>query len=148
VPAHLHPELAPGEFRAFLKAHTHPDPLNADASDAGEAAGLSRTSSWLSRNVSARRGTQDLGRKRSMLSRQYQPTLGDNVDEERPPVPVRDRNSVYGGREGEQGLTLEDLQNLEMVMNEADETDDPEEMRSILRRTLSMNKAPGCEFDW
>ncbi|ORY28792.1 hypothetical protein BCR39DRAFT_186396 [Naematelia encephala] len=145
VPAHLHPELAPGEFRAFLKAHTRTDPANADETEIGEA-GMSRSSSFLGR-ASSRRSSEGLGRKRSMLSRQYQPKSGDHVEEERPPVPVRNRDSIYGGRSGEKGLTLEDLQKLEMAMDEAEGTDDPATMRSVLRRSLSMNKAPGFLHD-
>ncbi|WVW79401.1 hypothetical protein I302_101370 [Kwoniella bestiolae CBS 10118] len=143
VPAHLHPELAPGEFRAFLKSHTHPDPTHADAAEAGEAPGLSRSPSWLSRNPS-RRGAEGLGRKRSMLSRQYQPKPGDDVENEAPPLPTRRPASIYGGRSGEKGLTLNDLQKLEELVDEADEVDDdPEAMRTLLRRSLSMNVAPG-----
>ncbi|KAK8844103.1 hypothetical protein IAR55_006897 [Kwoniella newhampshirensis] len=143
VPAHLHPELAPGEFRAFLKSHTHPDPTHADGAEAGEAPGLSRSPSWVSRNPS-RRGVEGLGRKRSMLSRQYQPKPGDNVEQERPPLPSRRPSSIYGGRSGEKGLTLEDLQKLEELVEEADEVDDdPNTMRTLLRRSLSMNVAPG-----
>ena len=144
VPAHIHPELAPGEFRAFLKSHTHPDPLHADPSEAGEAAGLSRSPSWLARNNSGRRG-EGLGRKRSMLSRQYQPKHGDKVEEEVPPVPDRRRASIFGGRTGEKGLTLDDLQKLETIIDE-EGADDPETMRKLLRRSLSLNVAPGCEL--
>ncbi|WVF65522.1 hypothetical protein IAT40_000250 [Kwoniella sp. CBS 6097] len=146
VPAHLHPELAPGEFRAFLKSHTHPDPTSADAAEAAEAPGLSRSPSWLARNPS-RRGTEGLGRKRSMLSRQYQPRAGDNVEEERPPLPSRRPASIYGGRSGEKGLTLNDLQKLEEIVDEVDEVDDPAKMRQLLRRSLSTNVAPGLLQD-
>jgi len=52
VPAHLHPELAPGEFRNFLKQHTHAAPEHANADDAGEAPGVQRSSSWLARSNS------------------------------------------------------------------------------------------------
>lgn len=145
VPAHLHPELAPGEFRAFLKSHTSPDPTHADASDARDAPGMSRSPSWMSRNPS-RRGSEGLGRKRSMLSRQYQPSAGDNVEEERPPLPTPRPLNIYGGRSGEKGLTLEDLQKLEQLVDEAGEDDDPENMRNLLRRSLSMNVAPGCKL--
>lgn len=80
-----------------------------------------------------------------MLSRQYQPKIGDNVEDEVPPLPDRQRASIYGGRSGEKGLTLQDLQQLEMIVDEAGESDDPDQMRSLLRRSLSMNVAPGCE---
>ncbi len=80
-----------------------------------------------------------------MLSRQYQPKAGDQVENERPPMPNTQRASIYGGRTGEKGLTLEDLQKLEIIVDEAGETDDPADMRKLLRRSLSMNVAPGCE---
>ena len=143
VPAHLHPELAPGEFRAFLKSHTHSDPEHADASDAGDVAGMSRSPSFLARSGSSR--SAGLGRKRSMLSKQYQPRVGDGVEEDVPPVPARNRDSIYGGRSGEKGLTLQDLQKLEELVEEAGD-DDPEQMRTLLRRSLSMNVAPGCKW--
>lgn len=172
VPAHLHPELAPGEFRAFLKAHTH-DPESVEEVDvhapgiggAGPGpGGMRRAGSLLGRNASgaaaaaggARGPTESggsgggLGRKRSMLSRQYHPKAGDKVEEEAPPVPTlsrsnSQRSSIYGGRSGEKGLTLEDLQKLEMLADEAALSEDPESMRRLLRRSLSMNVAPGCE---
>ncbi|RSH95003.1 hypothetical protein EHS25_000088 [Saitozyma podzolica] len=153
VPAHLHPELAPGEFRAFLKAHTHADPANADASEAGEAPGLARSPSWLARRESSKLGSgvgvgvgradSGLGRKRSMLSRQYHPRAGDHVEEEMPPLPRSNRASIYAGRGGDQGLTLHDLQKLEMLVEQAGDSDDPAEMRKLLRRSLSLNVAPG-----
>lgn len=81
-----------------------------------------------------------------MLSRQYQPSAGDNVEEERPPLPTPRPLNIYGGRSGEKGLTLEDLQKLEQLVDEAGEDDDPENMRNLLRRSLSMNVAPGCKL--
>ena len=142
VPAHLHPELAPGEFRNFLKQHTHDDPEHANAEEVGEAAGLQRNPSWLARSASRR---ESLGRKRSMLSKQYHPKAGDNVEEEVPPMPSRQRSSVYGGKSGDKGLTLQDLQQLEAIVDQADEEGDPDAVRSMLRRTLSTNRSPGCE---
>ncbi|KAI9636986.1 uncharacterized protein MKK02DRAFT_45695 [Dioszegia hungarica] len=146
VPAHLHPELAPGEFKAFLKAHTSADPEDADGDDTGAAPGLARSGSWLNRRGSGRRaGGDGLGRKRSMLSKQYQPRAGDAIEEEVPPVPTRNgRGSIYRGRGGEKGLTLQDLQRLETMVDSVEEgSDDPTQMRTMLRRSLSMNVAPG-----
>lgn len=102
---------------------------------------MSRSPSWLARNNSGRRG-EGLGRKRSMLSRQYQPKHGDKVEEEVPPLPDRRRASIFGGRTGERGLTLDDLQKLETIIDE-EGADDPETMRKLLRRSLSLNVAPG-----
>lgn len=147
VPAHLHPELAPGEFRAFLKSHTQVDPENPTSTDNDE----SSASGFLARRNSSRKGKGDgLGRKRSMLSKQYQPRMGDGVEEEVPPLPLgRGRGSLYGrGSSGDKGLTLEDLQRLEMLVEGEGEggDEDPERLRSVLRRSLSTNVAPGCEF--
>lgn len=60
-------------------------------------------------------------------------------------MPSRQRASIYGGRSGEKGLTLQDLQRLEAIVDEADEEGDPDAVRSMLRRTLSTNRAPGCK---
>ncbi|KAI5453759.1 hypothetical protein NCC49_005572 [Naganishia albida] len=207
VPAHLHPELAPTEFRAFLKAHTHADAEGAgegqDGVDAGEGfahrgalgvqgAGLARSPSWLARAGAngtgmvaelARRASShredsqrpspsglatpasapsgqlpslgasgSLSRKRSMLSRQYHPRANDNVENEPPPLPTHREGltrslsrsaghgeGIYGGAMGEQNVTLEDLQKLESIADEAAETGDPAVMRTLLKRSLSLN---------
>jgi hypothetical protein len=81
-----------------------------------------------------------------MLSRQYHPRAGDHVEEEMPPLPRNNRASIYAGRGGDQGLTLHDLQKLEMLVEQAGDSDDPAEMRKLLRRSLSLNVAPGCEL--
>lgn len=61
-------------------------------------------------------------------------------------MPSRQRASIYGGRSGEKGLTLQDLQRLEAIVDQADEEGDPDAVRSMLRRTLSTNRSPGCEY--
>lgn len=142
VPAHLHPELAPGEFRAFLKQHTQVDPAAVEAGEPGEAS-LSRNPSWVARSNSM---TGGLGRKKSMLSRQYTPHAGDKIEDESPPMPARRSGSLYGGRNGDTGLTLQDLQKLEELVDDSDLGDDPEKMRHMLRRSLSLNKRPGGEL--
>jgi hypothetical protein len=58
----------------------------------------------------------------------------------------RQRGSIYGGRNGERGLTLQDLQKLETLVDGVEDSDDPAQVRNLLRRSLSMNVAPGCEF--
>lgn len=112
---------------------------------------MARSPSWLARSGS-RRTQGGLGRKQSMLSRQYRPSADDRVEDEAPPLPVgagsgsmRRTGSLYQQRGQESGLTLQDLQKMEMVMENADETPDPDAVRQLLRRSLSMNKAPGCE---
>jgi hypothetical protein len=80
-----------------------------------------------------------------MLSKQYHPSASDGVGEERPPMPTHRPTSIYGGRSGEKGLTLQDLQKLETLVDEADKTGDPTMVRTMLRRSLSKNVAPGCK---
>ncbi|KZT59828.1 hypothetical protein CALCODRAFT_507203 [Calocera cornea HHB12733] len=140
VPAHLHPELAPTEFRAFLKAHTRAQPSNGAAPSASP---LSSPSA----HVQANPATEGLGRKKSMLSRQYQPKENDGVEDEQMPPPSRmasgrrNRNSIFRETDGPQ-LTIDDLQKLEELAEEASKSDDPSRLRSVLRRSLSLNVAP------
>lgn len=130
VPAHLHPELAPGEFRSFLKEHTR---TNVDG-----------TVGLLSRSFSGSSST-GLGRKKSMLSKQYKPTPNDHVEDERVVTVKRNRSSIYSS--AGPTLTISDLQKLEELAEEAAKSDDPSKLRSMLRRSLSLNVAPSCEFD-
>lgn len=124
VPAHLHPEIAPAEFRAFLREHT--------ASPDG--------STPLARSLSS---SSSLGRKKSLLSKQYTPAVNDHIEDERLPVSVkRNRSSIYSTA-GPQ-LTISDLQKLEQLAEEAAASDDPSKLRKVLRRSLSLNVAPSC----
>lgn len=126
VPARLHPELAPGEFRAFLKEH---------ARDGG--VGLQRTDS-----ASSSSSTLSLGRKKSMLSRQYRPSESDGVENEHV-VPIRrSKSSLYSNPSPQ--LTIGDLQKLEELAEEASMSDDPSKLRSMLRRSLSLTTSPSC----
>ncbi|KAH9928779.1 hypothetical protein B0H21DRAFT_814200 [Amylocystis lapponica] len=127
VPARLHPEIAPQEFRAFLKEH---------ARAPGDEGGM------LERSASV--GSSGLGRKKSMLSRQYRPSANDGVeDSEEPVVPIRRNRSSILGNPGPQ-LTINDLQKLEALAEEASASDDPTRLRSVLRRSLSLNVAPSA----
>ncbi|KAH8103879.1 hypothetical protein BXZ70DRAFT_669737 [Cristinia sonorae] len=128
VPARLHPEIAPAEFRAFLKEHARAP------SDGSAIAGVSRSSS-----VSSVGG--GLGRKRSMLSRQYKPSANDGIEDEEV-LPIRRRTSVFSNP-GPQ-LTISDLQKLEELAEEASTSDDPSRLRSVLRRSLSLNVSPSA----
>lgn len=131
VPAHLHPELAPGEFRAFLREHTQVNPTAVDSGETGEAS-LSRSPSWLARSRSLSGG---LGRQKSMLSRQYTPRHGDKVEEEQTPQLARRGSNRYAGRNIDTGPTLQELQNLEELVKNAEDSGDPNEMRRALRRS-------------
>jgi hypothetical protein len=165
VPATLHPELAPGEFRAFLKEHAHAHAQQSEASSSTSAPGLSHSLS-ASRSAPSitpsspfdNSGLQpsnsgSLGRKRSMLSRQYTPRAGDGVENE-PPLPGNlhrsrsNRTSIYSSSQGadaESGVTLVDLQMLEELADEAAKSDDPSKLRSMLKRSWSINSQK-CEY--
>ncbi|KAJ1307007.1 hypothetical protein OPQ81_007987 [Rhizoctonia solani] len=133
VPAHLHPEIAPSEFRAFLKEHARA------ASDEGHEGGSEATSSEEGSDDKplpfpgpARALSTGVTRKKSMLSRQYRPGTNDEDDE---PQPVRrSRTSIYGGPQ----LTINDLQKIDELAQDAD----PAKLRAVLRRSLSLNVAP------
>ncbi len=137
VPAHLHPELAPGEFRAFLHEHTR----TIEEGIPGETPGtiLRRAGSGLSV-----REDGGLGRRRSMLSRQYKPREGDGVgEEEEKIVPVMRTRSIYN-KAGPQ-LTISDLQRLESLADQASKSNDPTQLRSVIRRSMSLNLPLSCE---
>ena len=121
VPANMHPEIDPAQFRAFLKEHSAP----------GEV-GLGRSESFGSAGA--------LGRKKSMLSRQYRPTENDGVEDERVLPLRRNRSSLYA-TSGPQ-LTIKDLEKLDELAEEASQSRDPSKLRSVLRRSLSMNMSP------
>ncbi|KAI1793444.1 hypothetical protein LXA43DRAFT_216012 [Ganoderma leucocontextum] len=124
VPARVHPELAPKEFREFLKEHARPD------------------DNPPSRSNSIGSAASGLGRKKSMLSRQYKPSANDGVgEEEEKVVPLRRNRSNYMNANVPQ-LTISDLQKLEELAEEASQSDDPSRLRSVLRRSLSLNIAP------
>lgn len=125
VPARLHPEIAPTEFRAFLKEH-------ARGPSADGSGPLSRSPSNVS--VSSR-----LGRRTSMLSNQFDPNASDVTETEHILPLRRNRSSIYNS--GPQ-LTINDLQKLDELAEEASRSDDPTRLRSILRRSLSLNVAP------
>lgn len=129
VPAHLHPELAPAEFRAFLKEHANAPP----SAESNSATPLVRALSG-----------QSIGRKKSMLSRQYRPSANDGVENESDSVisTRRSRGGVFPNS-GPQ-LTVSDLQKLESLAEEAAMSEDPNRLRSVLRRSLSLNQASGA----
>ncbi|KAI0742052.1 hypothetical protein C8Q80DRAFT_1123757 [Daedaleopsis nitida] len=124
VPARVHPELAPREFKEFLQEH-------ARSPDGTTVSGPTRANSV---------GSTELGRKRSMLSRQYKPSANDGVGEqEEKVVPLRRNRTSYANVPQ---LTISDLQKLEELAEEASKSDDPSKLRSALRRSLSLNIAP------
>jgi hypothetical protein len=83
-----------------------------------------------------------LGRRRSMLSRQYKPREGDGEEEEKI-VPVKRTRSIYN-KSGPQ-LTISDLQKLESLADQASKSNDPTKLRSVIRRSMSLNLPLSCE---
>ncbi|KAF9518999.1 hypothetical protein BS47DRAFT_119830 [Hydnum rufescens UP504] len=75
-----------------------------------------------------------------MLSRQYRPTANDGVENETDSVisTRRSRGGVFSNA-GPQ-LSVTDLQKLESLAEEAAKSDDPNRLRSVLRRSLSLNQ--------
>ncbi len=72
-----------------------------------------------------------------MLSRQYQPSENDDVEEEKI-VPLRRSPSNAFGPQ----LTIKDLEKLDQLAEDASTSDDPSKFRNILRRSLSLNLSP------
>lgn len=134
LPARLHPEIAPQEFRNFIRDQTRPE------------------------NLLRRSGSQ-LGRRKSMLSRQYQPSDTETestslftTDTESTPgtTPSISRRPSRAGSfrrsTGLERLTLADLQKLESIARQAAEegkTGDEGEaqLKRLVRRSLSLNPA-------
>ncbi|KAF8637572.1 hypothetical protein AX17_002641 [Amanita inopinata Kibby_2008] len=138
VPASLHPEIAPAEFRAFLKEHARAPPPSDDSATLGRSNTVSSTSST---SYSSGSG---LGRRKSMLSRQYQPSENDGIEDEKIVPLRRNRSNLYANR-GPQ-LTINDLQKLDELAEEASVSDDPSRFRNILRRSLSLNLSPSALY--
>ena len=127
VPARLHPEIAPAEFRAFIKEHAR-TPVEG--------------SPTLDRSFST--SSSSLGRKKSMLNREYKPRENDGVEDESQVLPLRRNRSSYYNT-GPQ-LSISDLQKLDELAEEASQSDDPSKLRSVLRRSLSFNMSPSGAF--
>ncbi|KAG8828019.1 hypothetical protein FRC17_007635 [Serendipita sp. 399] len=146
VPASLHPELAPSEFKAFLRNHRRDVEEGGDDGAVGSAAGLGRMGSVGLRRSSSglSRSSSSLSRKKSLLSRQYNPgeddgddrsTQGDEVR------PMRRNRSVYSNAAPQ--LTIKDLQKLDDLADAAAAGKGGEAslIRSQLRRSMSLGLA-------
>ncbi|WAQ91221.1 hypothetical protein PtA15_14A103 [Puccinia triticina] len=119
LPARLHPEIAPQEFKAFIEEATKPENL------------LRRTSSALGsrRNSSDHLSPSGLSRKKSMLSQVYDPskhppsTLPPSPSHHRPDKAAITRGysmssprNLGRGAQGLESLTINDLQRLESLV--------------------------------
>lgn len=116
LPASLHPELAPQEFKAFIREQTRPD-------------ALARRTSMGGRGGYAGAGGGIVDRKKSMLRGEYKPRTDDGVGEG---LPQRERRPEGLSRTASEGskrtttrvdfeeLTIRDLQRLEELAGECD----------------------------
>lgn len=135
VPAHLHPEIAPSEFRAYLKEHARAASDEGHDGDQGTSGSDESGEKALPFPGPARALSTGVSRKKSMLSRQYR---GTDDDDDQPQPVRRSRSSIYGGPQ----LTINDLQKIDELAQDAD----PAKLRAVLRRSLSLNVAPSCKW--
>lgn len=141
VPASLHPELAPSEFKAFLRNHKRDSEEGTDGAEGSEA-NLSRMGSGrLNRSGSTlSRSSSGLGRRKSMLSRQYHPREdnGEVEDEDEEIRPIKRNRSIYTNDAPQ--LTIKDLQKLDDLADAAAAGNNMETdlIRRQLRRSISM----------
>lgn len=155
VPASMHPEISPADFRQFLSEHAaravrdakhsagaaHSPTSPSSPTHAGEGTEMS-----LSDRVAALRHQTDsstsagpssdllsrstsLTRRGSTLRRQYQPENDTAEDEGRPGMQ-------------KPPLTLEELQQLEQIAEETTSSHDAARVRNVLRRNLSLDIGP------
>ncbi|GAA5917550.1 hypothetical protein JCM6882_001727 [Rhodosporidiobolus microsporus] len=144
LPASLHPELAPQEFKAFIREQTRPEALARRSSLSLGAPGT---------------GGRGVGRRVSLLRGEYKPKKDDGVGEEKEPTQTgadgvkrtasdggagrgsRNRRSTLNFEE----LTIKDLQRLEELAAKAEaegagaDADEGERLGRVLRRSLSLN---------
>ncbi|PWZ02247.1 hypothetical protein BCV70DRAFT_230393 [Testicularia cyperi] len=168
VPASVHPEISPSDFRNFLKEHAaravnqHAGGDGAHIADdalpplsVSESPIAQRLNSVRQQQASEAHGglvgrSTSLSRRGSTLRRQYRPENDpDDTDEDKPSRPLQRNRSGFGRGSayglGIPNLTIDDLQKLEAAAEEASQSHDPAMLRSVLRRTLSLNT--GSDLD-
>lgn len=172
VPASVHPEISPSDFRNFIKEHAaravtqhvgaddaaaHDDtlpPLVVGDSPIAHRLNSVRRQQQEQQDSSDARGAllgraTSLSRRGSTLRRQYRPEQDtDDTDEEKAPRPLqRNRSGLSRGTYGLAipNLTIDDLQKLEAAAEQASQSQDPAMLRSVLRRTLSLNTTPDLD---
>ncbi|TKY85803.1 hypothetical protein EX895_005344 [Sporisorium graminicola] len=174
VPASVHPEISPSDFRNFIKEHAaraviqHAGADDAEAHDDDTLPPLVVGDSPIAHRLnSVRRQQQEqqhdpndargallgratsLSRRGSTLRRQYRPEQDtEDSEDDRPPRPLqRNRSGLSRGAYGLAipNLTIDDLQKLEAAAEQASQSQDPAMLRSVLRRTLSLNTTPDLD---
>ncbi|KAE8259730.1 hypothetical protein A4X13_0g812 [Tilletia indica] len=154
VPASMHPEISPADFRKFLSDHAARAVRDARISTSAPHSPVSPTSTSLSSEppdislsdrIAALRIQTDsssvantssdllsrstsLTRRGSTLRRQYEPEH-DLIEEE----------ARLAGAAPKPALTLEELQQLEQIAEETTSSHDAARVRNVLRRNLSLD---------
>ncbi|KPV74142.1 uncharacterized protein RHOBADRAFT_54003 [Rhodotorula graminis WP1] len=167
LPASLHPELAPAEFKAFIREQTRPEALarrtSLSAGGGGPGSGAAGANHGGVGPGGAPTGRPT--RRASLLRGEYKPRANDGVGDERreqpPPVPRIDeehlvKRTTSDGAAAKQRrsrntlnfeeLTIKDLQRLEELAAKAEaegntegEEEEGERLGRVLRRSLSLN---------
>ena len=121
LPARLHPEIAPNEFRNFLR----------------ERAAAAVETAQQGEGAAHRQPSGKVRRQKSMLSRQVDPSAPATEDDA-PPLPM-ERQRSRGASGPVDSLTISDLQRLELA---AQNGDSEKQLHELLQRSLSRDGAP------
>lgn len=162
VPASMHPEISPSDFRRFL--HDHASRAVREQQEGGKPPfdeqsdvnndQQSSYSSSIPSNVSPvssvealKKRSTSIARRGSTLRRQYRPEMDDESDSSSSSNVNRNRRTLSQRQNYQSNvpeLSIDDLQKLERLAEEASRSSDPSELRSVLRRTMSLNVAPSA----
>ncbi|PWN33526.1 uncharacterized protein FA14DRAFT_63108 [Meira miltonrushii] len=162
VPASMHPEISPSDFRRFL--HDHASRAVREQQEGGklsvdEQSNLSKDQqtpypSSLPSNASPvssvealKKRSTSIARRGSTLRRQYRPEMDDGIDSSSTSNVERNKRTLSQRQSYQSNvpeLSIDDLQKLERLAEEASRSSDPSELRSVLRRTMSLNVAPSA----
>ncbi|KDE06364.1 hypothetical protein MVLG_03272 [Microbotryum lychnidis-dioicae p1A1 Lamole] len=162
LPASLHPELAPQEFKAFIREQTRPDNLARRTSLNSAGRGIRTGARTSSLGATLGDSVGRLDRRKSMLRGEYKPRTDDGVGEESSEGSTSEPKRLSRGKsEGAFGsfqgsrrtsgrinfdeLTISDLQRLEELAARAEAEaategeGEGERLGRVLRRSLSLN---------
>ena len=130
LPARLHPEIAPNEFRNFLRERA--------------AAAVETAQQGAGEGAAHRQPSGKVRRQKSMLSRQVDPSAPGSADDEKPPLPMERQRSRGATGGPVDSLSIADLQRLELA---AQSGDSEKQLHELLQRSLSRDGAPVAVSD-
>jgi hypothetical protein len=151
VPASVHPEISPSDFRRFL--HDHTSRAVREQEDMADSTGTSVSptspTGLASENPveALKQRSTSIARRGSTLRKQYRPEMDGDNDSSIPTRrvggqgPSRTISQHHAESNAAPQLSIEDLQKLERLAEEASRSSDPSELRSVLRRTMSLSIA-------